>query len=233
MKTARIIYTLLLVCVLGILYSNAQRRRTPVYDWDAKLEKMGFVDVCYWKPEIQSYLVYRTSNNFLGEPLYNRKLTKAWLHPKAAVKLFKAQELLQHERPELFFLILDAARPLEVQQKMSEWAKKNENSYYVADPDKGGGMHNYGMAVDITLIDSEGEQLSMGSSFDHFGPESHTDREDELLKSHKITQAEYNNRRLLRHIMEEAGFKPVASEWWHFNACTREEALKNFTPIEK
>ena len=212
---------------------NAQDKKNAEYDWDAKMKDMGFVDVCFWEPSIQNYLVYKTKDNFTGKPLYNSKLTKAWLHPRAAKMLIRAQELLQKEQPELSFLIYDAARPMEVQRVMAAWAKKANSEYYVADPAKGGGLHNYGMAVDVTLVNEKGEWLPMGTPFDFFGPEANTDKEDDLLKRRRITPSEYKNRKFLRRIMGEAGFTSVTSEWWHFNACTREEARAKYLLIDR
>jgi D-alanyl-D-alanine dipeptidase len=225
-------FAVVLLCVLASC-GNAQNRNSTEYDWDAKMKDMGFVDVCFWEPSIQFYLVYSTRDNFTGVPLYNTKLTKAWLHPRAAKMLIRAQEMLRRERPDLSLLILDASRPMEVQQKMAEWAKKTNNDYYVADPSKGGGLHNYGMAVDVTIVDENGIWLAMGTPFDFFGPEANIDKEADLLKRRRITQTEYNNRILLRRIMEKAGFTTVTSEWWHFNACSREEARGKYLLIER
>ena len=213
--------------------SNAQNKSNVEYDWDAKMKNMGFIDVCFWEPSIQSYLVYATKDNFTGSPLYNSKLTKAWLHPRAAKMVIHAQEILRREQPEYSILIFDAARPMEVQRKMSNWAKQTNNEYYVADPAKGGGLHNYGMAVDVTIVDGNGEWLPMGTPFDFFGPEANTDKEDDLLKKRRITSSEYKNRKFLRRIMEEAGFLSIASEWWHFNACTREVAREKYLLIDR
>jgi D-alanyl-D-alanine dipeptidase len=224
---------LFLFCYLFFLSCGNAQTKNAEYDWDAKMKDMGFIDVCFWEPSIQSYLVYTTADNFIGKPLYNAKLTKAWLHPRAAKMLIHAQEILQKERPDLALLIYDAARPMEVQRTMAEWAKRTKNEYYVADPVKGGGLHNYGMAVDVTLIDDQGEWLPMGTPFDFFGPESHTDSEDDLLKRRRISPSEYKNRKLLRRIMVEAGFIPIAGEWWHFNACSREEAREKYLLINR
>ena len=231
MKSLRV-YIILFFCLFTSC-GNAQNQKGMEYDWDAKMKDMGFVDVCFWEPSIEYYLVYATKDNFTGSPLYNSKLTKAWLHPRAAKMLIHAQELLRRENPELSLLIFDAARPMEVQRKMSQWAKKANSEYYVADPLKGGGLHNYGMAVDVTLVDERGEWLPMGTPFDFFGPESNTDKEDNLLKKRRITSSEYENRRFLRKIMERAGFTSISSEWWHFNACTREEAREKYLLIER
>jgi D-alanyl-D-alanine dipeptidase len=94
----------------------------------------------------------------------------------------------------------------------------------VSNPAKGGGLHNYGMAVDVTIANASGAPLPMGTPFDHFGEEAHTDREDVLLKSGKISREAFLNRRLLREVMRQAGFRTILYEWWHFNACSRSEA---------
>ena len=217
------------LCSLCLLVSAQDAN----YDWDAKMKRTGLVDVCFWEPSIHCYLVYATPDNFLKRPLYNSKLTKAWLQPRAAIMLIHAQEYLQKERPDLSILIYDASRPIEVQRTMWDWAKRTKNEYFVADPAKGGGQHNYGMAVDVTLINQRGEWLPMGTPYDFFGPEAHTNREEDLLRNRRITPAEYNNRKLLRRIMEAAGFTPITGEWWHFNACTRDEAIKRYPLIDR
>ena len=224
----------LLIC-LTLLVSSAhpQNKQPADYDWDTKLKSIGLVDVCFWEPSIHYNLIYATPNNFLKKPLYNAKLTKAWLHPRAAKMLIHAQEYLQMEQPGLSLLVYDAARPMEVQRAMWEWGKRTNKDYYFADPAKGGGLHNYGMAVDVTLVNEKNEKLPMGTPFDFFGAESHTNKENDLLKQRRITPAEYQNRKLLRRVMESAGFTPVASEWWHFNACTRDEALKKYKLIDR
>ena len=72
----------------------------------------------------------------------------------------------------------------------------------------------------------------MGSPFDHFGPESHINCEGDLLRTGKITQQEFDNRRLLRRVMTGAGFSTIANEWWHFNFVSRAEAVATLQKIE-
>jgi len=220
------------LCAFAV-FSQALNRQNVEYDWDTKMRDLGLADVCFWEPSIEYHLVYATPVNFMNKPLYNTKLTKVWLRPRAAKMLFLAQDLLHEDHPELSLLIFDAARPMEVQRTMSEWAKKTKNDNFIADPAKGGGLHNYGMAVDVTLVNNKGERLPMGTEFDHFGPEARTDKEDDLLKRRRITPAEYKNRKLLRFIMEAAGFQSITTEWWHFNACPREEAIAKYPPIDR
>ena len=219
-------------CVFAC-FGQTQNRQNIEYDWDSRMRNLGLMDVCFWEPSIEYHLVYATRDNFLNKPLYNTKLTKAWLQPHAARMLIHAQDLLREKHPEFSLLILDAARPMEVQRMMAEWAKRTNNDNFIADPAKGGGLHNYGMAVDVTLVNNRGEQLPMGTKFDFFGPEARTDKEDDLLKRRRITTAEYNNRKILRRIMEAAGFNSITTEWWHFNACTREEAIAKYPLIDR
>ena len=55
--------------------------------------------------------------------------------------------------------------------------------YYVSNPAKGGGLHNYGMAVDLTIVDASGKLLPMGTPYDFFGTEAHTDKEEALVQT--------------------------------------------------
>ena len=130
------------------------------------MKDMGFIDVHFWEPTIRVQLVYATPDNFMKKTLY-RGITKAWLHPRAGKMLIRAQEQLRRERPDVSLLVYDAARPMSVQREMWAWAKRMNRTYYVADPSKGGGLHNYGMAVDVTLIDSDGKPSPLGTAL-HF-----------------------------------------------------------------
>jgi D-alanyl-D-alanine dipeptidase len=52
-------------------------------------------------------------------------------------------------------------------------------------------------------------QVDCGSSFDYFDPVSH-------FSSSIIKPEQYNNRLMLRELMQQAGFIPYEKEWWHF-----------------
>lgn len=198
---------------------------------EQRLLALGLVDVQMLDPTIRVHLVYSTEDNFLGRVLYT-DIHRALLHPTMATKVAAAQQALHQERPDLDLLILDAARPLSVQYQMFHVVAGTPQNRYVANPKKGPGMHNYGAAVDVTLVNREGNLLPMGSVFDHFGPESHIDNEAHLLATGKITQEEYDNRRLLRRIMRQQGLLPLTSEWWHYNLMTTAQARRTLRAIE-
>ncbi|MDH6356814.1 M15 family metallopeptidase [Parabacteroides sp. PF5-9] len=199
--------------------------------WDRILEERGYVDVLQKDPTIHLHMMYAYPDNIFGKAVYTG-LTKIWLRPEAAEKLLKAQKLLKEKFPDHSIIVYDAARPMSVQQQMWNLVKGTSKTNYVSNPANGGGLHNYGMAVDVSIVDKDGVALPMGSAIDHFGPEAHINKEEELLQSGQITSHEYDNRRFLRQIMRQAGFTTILYEWWHFNACSRAEAKRKYPVIE-
>jgi D-alanyl-D-alanine dipeptidase len=196
-----------------------------------RLDSLGLVDIAAAAPEVAVRLVYATADNFVGEVLY-ADLTVAYLLPEAAEKLAAAQRLLARKHPGARLIVYDAARPMAVQRRMWQIAVRTGKQYYVANPAQGGGLHNYGAAVDVSILDERGVPLPMGTPYDHLGPEANTDREHELVAAGRLTEAERLNRLLLRETMTAAGFRTVTSEWWHFNHCSRAEAIRRYTLIE-
>ncbi|MBP5428321.1 MAG: hypothetical protein J6Z04_03435 [Clostridia bacterium] len=65
-----------------------------------------------------------------------------------------------------------------------------------------------------TISSESGSTDTMGGVFDFPGGISHPDYRG-------ITEDQYENRMLLRHIMTQNGFQPIDCERWHF--CLTEE----------
>lgn len=146
-------------------------------------------------------IVYASPNNFTGAPVYKR--AGCYLHPEAAGLLQRAIDLA---RPlGLKFHIFDAYRPTEAAWKLWDHTPDPE---FLADPRRGS-PHSRGAAVDLTLMDHEGEFLDMGTAFDAFTPRSHHGRTD-------ITPAQQRNRALLLGLMTAAGWDFYRNEWWHY-----------------
>ena len=154
--------------LLALLVALVLAATARAEDWDARLRAAGYVDLQLLIPSLRVELKYATADNFMGRPVYDG-LTRAFLHPDAARKLRRAHELLRLERPDLTLLVYDAARPIAVQRIMWSLVRGTPNTYYVASPARGG-LHNFGLAVDLTLADTLGRALPMGTPFDHFGP---------------------------------------------------------------
>ncbi len=195
------------------------------------MQSQGMVDVKTLDKSIFVSLMYSRADNFTGTVLYDT-LRHAYLHPKAAQALVKAQKRLKELRPDLSLKIYDAARPMSIQQKMWDKVKGTSKNIYVSNPANGGGLHNYGLAVDITLCTLKGDSIPMGTKVDHMSKASHIDNEAELVKSKTISSQAKSNRELLREVMQYAGFRPLKTEWWHFNLVSRETAKKYYKVIK-
>ena len=157
---------------------------------------------------------YATTANFLNSKVYD--CSACYLRMKTLRNLIEANyEFLQMGyRIKLF----DCYRPLAIQKKM--W-QIMPNPDYVADPQKGS-IHNRGGAVDITLVDSAGVELDMGTTFDHFGPEA-------AHAYKKVSKKVRANRALLKEIMLRHNFKSFKTEWWHYNLSeSNKDSLANF-----
>ena len=224
MKKTLIIMTALMLASASL---SAQKSATA-----QRMEQQGLVDILSVDSTIQVSLMYSRADNFTGKVLYT-DLREAYLHPKAAAALTKAQQTLKRLRPELSLKIYDATRPMSVQQKMWNTVAGTNKSIYVSNPRNGGGMHNYGLAVDVTLCKAAtGDTLDMGTKVDFLGSYAHIDNEASLVSKHIISKEAKQNRELLRKVMTEAGFKPLKTEWWHFNLVSRAEAKAHYKAVK-
>ncbi|MCM1029485.1 MAG: M15 family metallopeptidase [Alloprevotella sp.] len=196
------------------------------------MESAGMVDVAALEPALAVSLMYARDDNFTGAAMYPEAFNRAYLHPEAAAALAKAQATLTETHPGLRILIADAARPMSVQRKMYQTVRGTPQAPYVSNPANGGGLHNYGLAVDVTIVDALGRPLPMGTKVDHLGPEAHIDSEEAMVKAGTITAAELENRKLLRRVMKAGGFMPLRSEWWHFNLRSRAEARRRYPLLD-
>lgn len=195
-----------------------------------RMEAQGLKNIAKELPEVRISLMYTRADNFTGKVLY-KDLIEAYLHPITMEALRKADERLRALRPDLRLMVMDATRPMSVQQVMWDAVKNTDKRIYVSNPKNGGGLHNYGLAVDVTLCRVNGDTLTMGVKIDNMTRLSHIDKEDELLKQGKISKEAYDNRRLLREVMQYCGFKPLRTEWWHFNIRTRSQAKQYFKVV--
>ena len=219
-------FKFLLLFSFLVLPAKSQTSKT-----EEALSLAGYVNVRELDPTLQVSLMYARADNFVGVVLYD-DLRQAYLHPDAAAALVKAQKRLKQLHPELSLKIYDAARPMHIQQKMWNKVKNTSMKPYVSNPANGGGLHNYGLAVDITLCDAKGDSIAMGTKIDHLGPEAHIDTENQLVGKGIISKRAQQNRQLLRQVMRYAGFKPLRTEWWHFNFKSRAEAKQHYKVIK-
>lgn len=152
---------------------------------------------------IQTDCKYATANNFTGKVLY--PTSKIYMRKVVADSISKVQKYIKNKY-NLSIKIFDGYRPLSVQWKL--WAIMPDDRY-VADPRKGS-RHNRGAAIDLTLIDSVGNELDMGTPYDDFTEKAHRDYKD-------LPEKVLKNRSILDEAMIKFGFEPLSTEWWHFD----------------
>lgn len=198
---------------------------------EQRIMDKGLENVHDHLPQVIVELKYSTTDNFLGKDIYG-DLTNAYLQPECITKLKHAWKLLQKHKPGHTFIIYDALRPMSVQQVMwdSLDVSHEQKFWYVAPPGRGS-IHNYGMAVDLTIADSSGEPLDMGTEFDYFGKLGFPRFTQKFLQEGKLSQQQADNRNFLIDIMQQSGFSVATTEWWHFNATSLADAKERFEPI--
>lgn len=173
-----------------------------------------FVNLYDYSHDFIFKMKYATAENFLKTKVYDCEA--CYLRYKTVKALLKAQEKFMKKGYRI--VLFDCYRPLDIQKKMWQIVP---NPSYVADPKKGS-IHNRGGAVDISLADADGNELDMGTGFDHFGPEAAQDYEN-------LPESVLENRKLLRKTMINSGFRVFESEWWHYNLKNaRREPISNF-----
>ncbi len=144
-----------------------------------------------------------TSDTSIGEPFYHLNLAMVQYDIIPMIK--KAVELFRKDGYTM--VICDAYRPTSVQQRWFDVVKVHK---WVANPSIGmGGIHDRGTALDITLIDKDGNELE-------FPTPMHTFTEESARNSKKMTDTARANMNYMKDIMVKCGFTYINSEWWHF-----------------
>lgn len=198
---------LLLILVAFVLVSCkssylSAKKSAVLLDINQEKDENAFVNLKNYSNDFVFDMKYATPDNFLREQVY--PCDECFLRVNTVKALLQANQAFIEKGYRI--KLYDCYRPLAIQKKM--W-KIVPNPTYVANPKKGS-IHNKGGAVDITLVDSSGVELAMGTGFDFFGPEAghnYTNLAPEILA----------NRQLLKSIMLQNNFKSFDSEWWHYN----------------
>ena len=194
-----LLFSLFLSCKSTYLDS---KKSTNLLDITKEVDSNALVNLRNYSKDFVFDMKYATDDNFLKEKVY--PCDECFLRVKTVKALLEANKsfLTKGFRIKLY----DCYRPKSIQKKM--W-KIFPDANFVANPKKGS-IHNRGGAVDISLVDSIGIEVNMGTKFDFFGEEA----------SHKyqnLSEEILANRKFLKEIMQQHNFKSFDSEWWHYN----------------
>lgn len=186
------------------LVANPRSTTSPTAQPKKLPKRVQLVDLHVLNAGVRLDMRYATANNFMQRPLY--KQSRCLLRAITAEQLSQVQSDLEAEG--LGLKVYDCYRPLSVQKQM--W-KLVPDDRFVANPATGS-RHNRGSAVDVTLVDQLGNELTMPTAFDDF-----TDRA--AIDYDGATPLAKQNRQRLKEAMVKRGFAPLQTEWWHFDAA--------------
>ena len=191
-----------LFCAILSLFSCKSQTVVADVNNESIVNDTAFVNLKDYSKGFVYDMKYATSDNFLKAKVYD--CAECFLRLKTVKAMLNAN--MEFMKKGYKIKIFDCYRPLDIQKRM--W-KIVPNPDYVANPKKGS-IHNRGGAVDITLVDANGKELDMGTSFDFFGIEASHNYQN-------LSQQIKDNRELLKTTMIKNGFNSLDSEWWHYN----------------
>ena len=189
----------LVSCKSTYLTSN----KSPILlDITKEADSNAFVNLRNYSNDFVFDMKYATADNFLKEKVY--PCDECFLRVKTVKALLEANKSFLKKGYKI--KLYDCYRPKAIQKKMFQLVP---DPNFVANPKKGS-IHNRGGAVDISLVDSLGVEVNMGTKFDFFGEEAshnYQNLSNEILA----------NRKFLKEIMIQNNFRIFESEWWHYN----------------
>ena len=121
------------------------------------LDSLGFVNIAEADSSIAIDLMYTRADNFTGTLLYE-DLKEAYLHPDAMKSLKRAQRLLKEQYPLQPHRLRRSAPLVRTAEDVGR-SERNLQIHLCLQPSRGGGLHNYGLAVDISILDDKGTPL--------------------------------------------------------------------------
>lgn len=173
------------------------------------------VDLVYAKPA--------HPDNMFKTGIY-RKDARMWGHRDLVKIILRAAEIC-FEKTKYTFELKDCLRTVEAQELMRETDIVKANPHWLEEPNRllsppGKGGHPRGMAVDIVLVNDNGEEIDMGTPFDYLSPDR---ANNPAARSYTQLAAQaFENRKILEDAMMraagEAGREllPLPQEWWDF-----------------
>lgn len=195
----------------------------------------GFVPLAALVPDVVQDMRYHGPNNFLGRPVAAYEAATCILSRPAARALQAVQAELRTQG--LALKVFDCYRPQAAVDDFVRWGRdlsdqKTKANFYPDVPkaelfqrgyiaEKSG--HSRGSTVDLTAVVvnaqrasktvrgplADGMDVDMGTPFDWFGVQSHTDNP-------ALAPDVQDNRRWLRALLQRHGFRNLPEEWWHY-----------------
>ena len=204
-------------------------------------------------PGVLQDMRYAGQNNFMDRRIAGYEAPVCWLSRPAAQSLKDIQDWLKPKG--LRLKVFDCYRPQTAVDDFVAWGQdqrdqKTKAVFYPRVPKaelfkrgyiaaKSG--HSRASTVDLTVqvVDgkrangmvrgplADGQELDMGTPFDLFDPQSHTENTEQP------PDVQFN-RRWLRSLMQRHGWRNIPEEWWHFTLVNEPYPESYFSqPVSK
>ncbi|MEM1295713.1 MAG: M15 family metallopeptidase, partial [Verrucomicrobiota bacterium] len=167
-----------------------------------KAESQGLLNVQEASPDIRVDIRYATRMNVTQKRLYPPNMP-AYLTVDTSRRLARAQAELRQKGYSL--KVWDAYRP--PRAHMALWKAAPDSTYVVKPSPTSWSRHTLGLAVDVTLVDRNGQEVRMPTEFDAFTPAASS----RYIGSDPVIR---KNLQILQTAMRNAGFSTIPSEWW-------------------
>lgn len=173
------------------------------------------IDLVYAKPE--------HPDNMFKSGIY-RADAHMWGHQELAAIIVRAANIC-YKKTGLLYELKDCLRTVEAQALMRETDIVKRNPQWLEEPGRllsppGAGGHPRGMAVDIVLIDQNGDEIDMGTPFDFLTEDRNNN--PAARNYAKLSKSVLDNRKILEDSMMQAAAEmkrellPLPQEWWDF-----------------
>ncbi len=221
MKALKYIYILVfLIFKTTIVFAENEIEITTSNDIIEKHFPLIKID----SPYFINHLTYNREDNFLHHKFYDKfGINDCYVHIDIYENIKKLEKLLKKHN--LKMKMYDCFRPHEAQMYM--W-HLSPTPKFLSNPHKYGSLHSKGLAIDVALTNSNGEELEFPTPVDAF-----TQSASQNYKCEKHEQYKCDNRELLKSIMQEAGLRGIKNEWWHYQKIGNTKTYPLLTICDK
>ena len=180
----------------------------------------GFCYIKDFAPDVELDIRFCGSNNILGKPAHEYYSPVGIASVRMAKRLDKASLLLEAQG--LSLLVYDSYRPQTTVTEIVDWINDDADNIkkgaLYPNMDKSQMIDMYfeavspyprGGAADVSILDANGRELDMGTCYQYIDEKS-------AFGYEKLTDAQLNNRELLRDVMIQSGLTPNDTFWWSF-----------------
>lgn len=196
------------------------------------------MDLCALHFSLEVNLAYANDRppNIFGKVYHDD--AKLWLHEDLAKLVCLASEIC-YAKTGYKIILYDGLRTSDAQTKMADSDIVKANPQWMQEPrllsPPGAGAHPRGMAIDMSLIDAQGNLIDMGTEFDYLAADQSPDKNPAHRQYKLLDPLHDDNRNLLNDAVTKAAqfLNPaidfLPQEWWDFRF--KKDVYEQYAPL--